>query len=86
MARAYIDVMLEVPVRELAAMPDPTREMYERMRTKADAMCAEAGARLRTDSAPEVVVKQGHSALIGDVTLVASRWAVDAPEALARTL
>ena len=86
MARAFIDVLLEVPVAQLAKSPDPTRELWETMRTKADAQCAEAGARLRTDVTPEVIVKQAHSALIGDVTLVASRWAVEVPEAVARTL
>ena len=84
--RAYIDVTLEIHVADLAAQPDPTRYLWEVMRTKADDECAKAGAHLRTDSTPEVIVKQAHSALIGDVTLVASRWAVDVPDSLARAL
>lgn len=82
MRDAFIDVLLEVPVRELAGLHDPTRALYERMREGADAKCAEVGARLRTDRAPEVVVREGRHPLIGDVTLVASRWAVVAPESV----
>lgn len=80
MRDAYVDVLLEVPVRELSGLPDPTRALYERMREGADVKCSEIGARLRTDRAPEVIVRQAQNALIGDVTLVASRWSVVAPE------
>ena len=80
MRDAFVDVLLEVPVRELAALHDPTRELYERMREGADAKCAESGARLRTDRAPEVRVQEARHPLLGDMTLVASRWAVVVPE------
>jgi len=76
----FVDVLLEVPVAELARLQDPTRELYEAMRVKADALCAESGARLRTDRHPEVRVQEARHALLGDVTLVASRWAVVAPD------
>lgn len=76
----FVDVLLEVPVAELAGLPDPTRALWERMRDGADAKCAETGARLRTDRAPEIRVQQARHPLIGDVTLVASRWAVVAPD------
>ena len=78
----FVDVLLEVPVRELAGVYDPTRVLYERMREAADAKCAESGARLRTDRAPEVHVREGRHPLIGDMTLVASRWAAVAPESV----
>jgi hypothetical protein len=78
----FVDVLLEVPVRELAGLPDPSRELYERMRVSADRLCAEQGARLRTDRAPEVHVREGRHPLIGDMTLVASRWAAVAPESV----
>ena len=80
MRDAFVDVLLEVPVRELAKLQDPTAALYERMREGADAKCAEAGARLRTDRAPEVRVQEARHPLLGDMTLVASRWAVVAPE------
>lgn len=83
---AYIDVLLEVPVAQLARVADPARELWEQMRTKADQDCRAAGATLRTDVAPEVIVKQGHSSFVGDVTLVASRWSVVVPESVARAL
>jgi hypothetical protein len=83
---AFIDVLLEVPVAELNRHPDPTRALWDMMRTKADQDCREAGATLRTDSTPEVIVRQAHTALIGDITLVASRWAVDVPDRVARAL
>ena len=84
--RAYIDVLLEVPVAELAKCDDPTRTLWEAMRTKADMDCRDQGAKLRTDTTPQVIVRQAHTALIGDVTLVASRWAVDVPDHVARAL
>lgn len=80
MRDVFVDVFLEVPVRELAGLYDPTQALYERMRESADAKCAEAGARLRTDRAPEVHVREGRHPLLGDMTLVASRWAAVAPE------
>lgn len=79
----FIDVLLEVPVRELHRLQDPTRELYERMRHAADAKCDAAGARLRTDRAPEVRIQEGRHPLTGeDITLFASRWAVVAPDSL----
>jgi len=80
-----IDVLLEVPVKELARLHDPASAVMERMRDKADRMCDEAGARLRTDRAPEVTVSQAIHPLLGDMTLFASRWAVVAPEDLEPT-
>lgn len=76
----FIDVLLEVPVAKLARMEDPTRALYERMRERADELCADKGARLRTDRAPEVHIREGRHLLLGDMTLVASRWAAVAPE------
>ena len=80
MKDVFIDVTLEVPVAQLALLQDPTRELYESMRTKADQMCRENGARLRTDRAPEVRIQEARHPLLGDMTLVASRWAVVAPD------
>lgn len=83
----YIDVLLEVPIADLQHQADPTAYLYERMRSRADEMCAENGASLRTDRAPEVVVREGrHPLLHLDMVLVASRWAVVAPEKVAATL
>lgn len=83
MRDAFVDVTLEVPVSELARLDDPTRVLYERMRESADKLCAENGARLRTDRAPEVHVREGRHPLLGlDMTLVASRWAVVAPDSV----
>lgn len=80
----YIDVLLEVPAVDLQHQADPTAYLYERMRTRADEMCTENGARLRTDRAPEVVVREGRHPLLDlDMVLVASRWAVVAPTPVA---
>lgn len=80
----FIDVLLEIPVSDLHAQDDPTRYLWERMRARADEECEKAGAQLRTDRAPEVVVKEGrHPLLQVDMTLVASRWAVVAPDSVA---
>lgn len=81
MRDVFVDVLLEVPASEVARLHDPTRELYEAMRTKADELCAASGARLRTDRAPEVRVQEGRHPLLGvDMTLVASRWAAVAPD------
>ena len=82
MRDTFVDVRLEVPVRELAALPDAGQQVLERMRDSADRLCAESGARLRTDRAPEIVVQQAMHPLLGDMTLFASRWAVVAPESV----
>jgi hypothetical protein len=77
----YVDVLLEVPAADLLRLEDPTRFLYERMRQRADELCADSGARLRTDRAPEVRVQEGRHPATGlDMTLVASRWAVVAPD------
>lgn len=82
MRDTFIDVRLEVPVRELAALRDASQQILERMRDSADRLCAEHGARLRTDRAPEIIVEQAMHPLLGDMTLFASRWAVVAPESV----
>lgn len=80
----FVDVLLEVPTIDLAQQDDPTRYIFDRMRERADSLCAETGARLRTDRAPEVHIREGRHPLLGlDMTLVASRWPVVAPERLA---
>lgn len=79
----FVDVLLEVPTVDLAHEADPTRFLYERMRDGADRLCGEQGAKLRTDRAPEVHVREGRHPLLGvDMTLVSSRWAVLAPDSV----
>lgn len=80
----YVDVTYEISAHELRAMADPTRYLFEVMRDKADALCAESGARLRTDRAPEVIIKEAKHVLGWEMTLVASRWAAVAPGKVAR--
>lgn len=83
MRDAFVDVVLEVPASELRHLHDPTRYLYDRMRDRADQLCADSGAKLRTDRAPEVHVREGRHPLLGlDMTLVSSRWAVVAPESV----
>jgi hypothetical protein len=76
----FVDVRLEVPTHELQGLSDAATQVLERMRDSADRLCAESGARLRTDRAPEIVVQEAQHPLLGDFTLFASRWAVVAPE------
>ena len=80
MRDTFVDVRLEVPTRELLALHDAPQQVLERMRDSADRLCADSGARLRTDRAPEVIVQEAQHPLLGDFTLFASRWAVVAPE------
>lgn len=81
MRDVFVDVLLEVPSRELRQIDNPEQAVLERMRSSADRLCDERGARLRTDRAPEVIVKQAMHPLLGDMTLFATRWAALAPEA-----
>lgn len=83
MRDTFVDVRLEVPVAELAGLSDAATQVLERMRDSADRLCAESGARLRTDRSPEIIVQQAIHPLLGDMTLFASRWAVVAPESVA---
>lgn len=82
MKDAFIDVLVEVPASDLRQVADPTRHLWDLMRHRADEACAEQGARLRTDRAPEVHIRQGRHPLGVDMTLVASRWAIVAPESV----
>jgi hypothetical protein len=83
----FVDVLLEIPTSDLALQDDPTKYLFDRMRDEADRLCDEGGAELRTDRAPEVVIRAGRHPLLGvDMTLVASRWAVLAPESLAAAI
>ena len=83
MRDAFVDVTLEIPVRDVAGMPDPGVYIGEKMRDAADKLCEQSGARLRTDRAPEFHVRRGaHKITREDVFLCASRWAVTVPEAV----
>lgn len=83
MKDAFIDVSCELNPVQLAQERDPARFVLELSRETADARCAESGARLRTDRAPEVVVSHAIEPTTGrDVILVASRWAVLVPDSL----
>ena len=87
MRDAFVDVLLEIPTTDLAIQPDPSKYLFDRMRESADAICAEQGAQLRTDRAPEVVIREGRHPLLGtDMTLVASRWAVTVPARVAAAI
>lgn len=78
MRDAFIDVTLEIPVRDIHDLDsrDASRAVLERMRNEADRQCAAAGATLRTDRAPELEFRRAMHPLLGDFVLVASRWPV----------
>lgn len=84
MTDSFIDINLEIFTLELDKERDPTRYVWELARETADRHCAEAGGRLRTDRAPEIFVSEGLDRLTGQaITLVATRWAVVLPDAVA---
>lgn len=84
MREAQLDVTLEILVADdTAVMGDQEfwRQAMEKMRVKADELCAAAGARLRTDRPPEIISKiASHRLTQGDWVLVASRWWADVPD------
>ena len=83
----FIDVQVEAQVAELEPLgPDgASRFMIERSRHEAERIVAQhAGARLRTDRAPEIDLRRGaHTLLGGDWVLCLTRWAVVVPEDVA---
>ena len=82
MRDVFVDVLLEVPTGELRVLDNAAQQVLERLRDSADRLCSEQGGRLRTDRAPELVVKEAQHPLLGDMTLFASRWAAVAPESV----
>lgn len=82
MRDVFVDVLLEVPTAELRGLPYAAQQVLERLRDSADRLCSDQGARLRTDRAPELIVKEAQHVLMGDMTLFASRWAAVAPESV----
>lgn len=84
MRDSFVDVTLEVPARDLMLERNPTRYVFERMRERADELCAANFGRLRTDRAPEIIVSNAVDPLTGsDMVLCASRWPVVIPDAVA---
>jgi hypothetical protein len=76
----FIDVHLELNPVALAMQPDPTRYVMELSREVADGLAAEAGTRVRTDQAVEIITNRAMDPLTGsDVSLVAVRWPIDSP-------
>jgi hypothetical protein len=82
-----IDVTYEIEVTDdLSALADPAfhRAAIEHMRTKAEALAAQAGGFVRTDRTPEIsfprVASPASPLMSGQFVLYASRWYVDVPE------
>lgn len=83
MRDAFLDVQLEINPDALEREADPSRYVLEASRAKAEQMCADSGAQLRTDRAPEALVQRGvHKLTRRDVVLVATRWPVRVPESV----
>lgn len=81
MKQVYLDVSLELDPTALGREADPDRWVLEALRVEADAKCAEAGARLRTDRPPEMIIRRAQRKDTGAAVItVDSRWAVVAPD------
>jgi hypothetical protein len=84
MRDSFVDVTLEVPARTLRLERDPSRFVFEKMRDRAEELCERNFGRLRTDSAPEIIVSNAVDRSTGDdMVLCASRWPVVIPDAVA---
>lgn len=82
MRDVLIDVTYEISQLELMTERDPSGFLLEKMRGRADRLASEQGGYVRTDRAPEIVVKQAMDRLTSHpMVLVASRWAAVVPEA-----
>jgi hypothetical protein len=79
-----LDVMLEIPMAEAnrlaARRGEIGPEIIDMSRQRAEELCREAGATLRTDRVPEFVFSEAQSPLLGDMLLVGSRWWAEVPE------
>lgn len=84
MRDAFIDVSIEVPARALMLDRNPSQAVMERLEAAALAKCDQNLGRLRTDKGPEVIVKAAVEISTGvDMVLVAARWPVVIPDAVA---
>jgi hypothetical protein len=79
MLDAFIDVQLEIAASSITDRDTTSRFIIERSRHEAEVLAERSGATVRTDRAPEIVVRRAMHSLTGDVLLVASRWAVLTP-------
>jgi hypothetical protein len=77
----FVEVQMEFDSLALAAQHDPSQYVIEAVRAEADLLCDRNGAKLRTDRAPELIVKRAQRKDTGaSVVTVDSRWACSAPE------
>lgn len=83
MRDSFVEVTLEVPAQSLMLERDPSAFVFETMRSRAEEMCERNFGRLRTDSAPEFLVKNAVTPDGVDMVLLASRWPVVIPDAVA---
>lgn len=81
MRDAYVDVQLEINLASLEGKDNPDEFVISTARLEADRLCERNGARLRTDRVPEILVQKGQNRETGELCLlVATRWAVVAPD------
>lgn len=77
----FVDVQMEFDQIALAGVDDPSRYVIEASRAEAELLCEKSRATLRTDRPPEIVISEAQRKdTSARVVLVATRWAVIAPE------
>lgn len=77
----FVDVQIEYDADALSRQDDPDRFVIDAARVEAEIMCERSKARLRTDRPPEIIVQRAQRKdTKAQVVLVATRWAVVAPE------
>ncbi len=81
MKEQILDLTLDLPVAEVERLGDHSGdEILRRLRYEADRRAREAGGWVIETRLPELVVRQGRSALLGDMVLVGSRWWLEVPD------
>lgn len=81
MKEQVLDLTLDLPVAEVERMGDRSgEEILNRMRYEADRRAETAGGRVIETRLPEIIVRQGRSALLGDMVLVGTRWWLEVPD------
>lgn len=83
MREQYIDIELVLPWADVVmagGFEGCMADLLRKSRDAADRRAEEVNGTVRPSRLPEVSVKQGQTALLGDVFVVTTRWLCDVPE------
>lgn len=81
MKEQVLDLTLDLPTAEVERMGEHSgKEILNRLRYEADRRAAEVGGHVIETRLPEIIVRQGQSPILGDMTLIGTRWWLEVPD------